>query len=78
MIPIRRPGTSTEIRGKWRSDKGTGNGGFKHKIVDLVLRGRIRGRGAKTEDLDSSIIASSSKVFIRRVEGDAFDMALVV
>jgi len=50
---------------------------LENKIIDRVVRGSIRRWRCKSEELDSAIVAGSRKVFIRRVECNAFDMTLM-
>jgi hypothetical protein len=47
------------------------------EIVDRVVGGSIRGRRSKSEQLDCAVIASRSKVLVRGVESNAFNMALM-
>ena len=78
MCTIRRPGTATEVSGKWRRLEGLGYGDFAGEVVDLVLRGGIWTRGVESKYIDGAVVARSRKVLVGRIKSDAFDMTVVV
>ena len=48
------------------------------EVASLVVGCRIWWWGREAVDLDAAVVARSRKVLVRRVECDAFDMALVL
>ena len=77
MISIRRPRASSKVGCERRGNKRRDDRMFEDKIVERVVCGSIGRRRGKSEELDSSVVACRSKIFIRRVECNPFHMTLM-
>lgn len=77
MSPFWGPGATSEVSGQRRGLEGFYNRRFEHKVGRRIVRSRVRLNRGISEDLDRSIIAGGREVFVRRIEGDAFDMTAV-
>lgn len=78
MSTVGRPGATAEVSGQRRGRKGGGDGLLEREVVALVVSAGIGLWGSEVIYSHGAVVAGGGKVFVGRVEGDAFDMTLVL